>query len=87
MQLIDYIGLIGSCTIGLSFIPQTYKIIKNKDISSISLTFIIINILSSFLMIIYGLYFIIIPMIIANSSVFINNLIILFYYILLKSST
>jgi hypothetical protein len=42
--------------------------------------FIIINIVSSSMMCVYGIYYLIIPAIIANSSVCINNLIILFLY-------
>lgn len=79
MNIIDYIGLIGSSTIAISFIPQTYKILRSGETQSISMSFIIINIVSSSMMCVYGIYYLIIPAIIANSSVCINNLIILFF--------
>ena len=77
--IMNYFGLCGSILIGLSFIPQTYKIIKDKETTNISTTFIALNITSASLMTIYGIYFKIIPIIIANTSVITNCLIILFY--------
>lgn len=84
MDYIDILGLVGSTIIGISFIPQTYKIIKTHDIESLSLNFVIINILSSTLMIIYGVELNIIPIIIANLSVCLNNIIIMYYIIYIK---
>jgi uncharacterized protein with PQ loop repeat len=80
MRIIEIIGLIGSSIVAISFIPQTYKIMKDNDVQSISTSFVVVNMISSALMIIYGMHFMIIPMLIANISVFLNNLII-FYYI------
>jgi len=80
MQYINIIGLLGSSIIGISFIPQTYKIIKSNDIQSISLNFILINIISSGLMVWYGGELKIIPILISNISVCLNNIIILYYY-------
>lgn len=79
MKTIEIIGVLGSCIVAISFIPQTYKIIKNNDVHSISSSFIMINILSSSLLIYYGVYYFIIPMMIANLSVCFNNIIILYY--------
>lgn len=81
INFFELLGLIGSTLVGLSFIPQTYMVIKKKEVKNISLWFIMINIISSLLMIIYGIYFNVLPMIIANSSVFLNNLIIIYFFI------
>jgi uncharacterized protein with PQ loop repeat len=81
MNTVDYIGLIGSSTIAISFIPQTYKILHSGDVKSISTSFVIINIISSSMMCVYGIYYLIVPAIIANSSVCMNNIIILIYII------
>ena len=75
-KIIDIIGLLGSIMIGISLIPQTIKTIKDDD-KSISIPFVFITLISSILMIIFAIYYFIIPMLIANTSVFINTLIIL----------
>ena len=77
MNIIDLLGIIGGTCVGLSFIPQTYKTIKTKKVQDLSKIFICINILSSTLMLIYGIYRLVIPIIIANGSVFINNIVLL----------
>lgn len=72
-------GFIGSGMIGISFIPQTYKVLKNNDTKSISRKFVCVNIVSASLMTVYGYLLKIYPVIIANSSVLMNNLIILYF--------
>ena len=78
---VDILGILGSVLVGISFIPQTYLVIKKKEVKNISKWFILINIISSGLMIIYGIINLIIPMIIANSSVLLNNLIITYFFL------
>lgn len=76
-HIINILGLSGSIGVGLSLIPQTYKTINSNE-KSLSLPFIIITFISSTFMIIYAGYYLIIPMLIANLSVFINILLILY---------
>ncbi len=80
-SIINIIGLTGSILIGTSFIPQTYKTIKNNETKDISPLFMILNIISASLMCVYGGYYFIIPVIISNGSVVINCFIIIFYII------
>lgn len=80
-NIIDIIGLLGSILIGLTFIPQTYKTINSDEVKDISNLFLILNIASASLMVIYGAYYFIIPVIISNGSVLINCLIISIYLI------
>ena len=75
-EIMDLLGLIGSILVGICFIPQTYKTINSEEINDISLSFMILNIIASSLMCIYGGYYIILPIIIANGSVLINCIII-----------
>lgn len=81
----DYImnifGLLGSILVSVSFIPQTYKTINSDEIKDISSIFMSVNIISSALMCTYGLYYMIIPVMISNGSVLINCCIILYYVI------
>ena len=73
-------GILGSLGVGISLFPQTYKTWKDKDISSMSVTYIYITSISSILMVIYGTYFLVYPMIIANLSVFGNTCVLLVFY-------
>ena len=80
-SIINIVGLTGSILIGTSFVPQTYKTIKNNETKDISPSFMILNIISASLMCIYGGYYFIIPVIISNGSVVINCFIIMFYMV------
>lgn len=71
-EIIDIIGLTGSILVGVCFIPQTYKTINSNDIKDISKLFMMLNIISASLMVVYGSYYLILPIIIANGSVLIN---------------
>ena len=77
--IINNIGLSGSILLGLSFIPQTYKIIKEKQTKNISLIFLILSICSALLMTVYGVYYELVPIIVSNILVLINCAIIAFY--------
>tara|TARA_E500000178_G_C16688525_1_gene602606 strand:+ start:417 stop:683 length:267 start_codon:yes stop_codon:yes gene_type:complete len=72
IDIIDIIGLTGSVLVGICFIPQTYKIINSNEIKDISKLFMLLNIISASLMVVYGSYYLILPVIIANGSVLIN---------------
>ena len=80
MNPIDIIGILGSMGIAISLIPQTIKTIKTENIKDLSVRFILITMLSSIFQNIFAIHYHIIPMIIANASVFINTLIIFFLY-------
>lgn len=72
IDIVDIIGLTGSVLVGICFIPQTYKTINSNEIKDISKLFMLLNIISASLMVVYGSYYLILPVIIANGSVLIN---------------
>lgn len=74
----DYVGYCGSFLISINLIPQIYHIYKNKNVKSISIISYILNVFSAILMITYGLLIDKLPIIIANSMVFIFSIIMLF---------
>jgi uncharacterized protein with PQ loop repeat len=84
MNWIDIIGLFGSISIGLSFIPQTFKTIKTNTIKSTSFLMFFITSSASVCMIIYSVYYKILPMLIANLSVLTNSSIIMIAYLYKK---
>ena len=80
-NIIDIIGISGSLCIGLSFIPQTYHTIKTKKTEDLSKIFLGITMLGSSCVLLYGINYVIIPIIITNSMVCINTTILFFYTI------
>ena len=80
--IVDIIGTIGGIFVGISLIPQLYSVCKNKDkIKSISIYFILCILFASLTQLIYSIFYLIIPMIIANISVFLNSLILLYLFV------
>ena len=75
----EYIGYVGAFFISINLIPQIVHIYKIKNADSISVTSIILGIISSVLMLTYGLFIYKIPIIISNSTIFIFYCIILFF--------
>ena len=84
MNWVDIIGLFGSISIGLSFIPQTYKTLKTNTIKSTSFLMFFITSTASICMIIYSVYYKVLPMLIANVSVLTNSSIIMIAYLYKK---
>ena len=80
-HLINLFGILGSIGVAFSLFPQTYKVLKSSKIDNLSFWFIIITFISSILQLIYGIYYEIIPMIIANSCVLFNSIILLVFFI------
>jgi uncharacterized protein with PQ loop repeat len=78
-KTIKNIGLLGSIMVSIMFIPQTIHTIRTDKTKDLSKIFLFLSLISSLLMMIYGFYFIIIPVIIANISVFLNASVLLFY--------
>ena len=81
MKIIDIIGILGSILIGFSLIPQTFKSYTSNVVKSLSIFFLIITFLASLCMNIYAFYYKILPMIIANTLVFINTILLLIIYL------
>ena len=73
---VEIIGLLGSSIISIAFIPQTCLVIKSGKTKDISMIFVALNLTASSLMLYFGIYTRIVPIIISNTSVFINNMII-----------
>ena len=55
MNAIDLIGYSGGVILGIQLIPQILKIIKTRDSKSISIFYLILNIIGLLLMSIYGI--------------------------------
>jgi MtN3 and saliva related transmembrane protein len=80
-HIIEYIGLIGSIFSIISFMPQTYKVIKTKSVEDISIYFLISYILSCLCLGSYAIFYKLYPIILTNSCSLINCLIICYYFL------
>ena len=72
MFIIDIIGLIGSIGISIMLIPQIYKVYKTKETEALSYIFLFLGIISGGLMLTYGLYYNLIPVIVVNTCCMTN---------------
>ena len=80
MKLFELIGYIGCGSLCISFLPQTYKQLLNRNQSShkeLSFSFIGLILFASLCMSVYAYHMKTYPILIANSSVCLNNIIIL----------
>tara|TARA_B110000495_G_C22979950_1_gene575954 strand:+ start:163 stop:435 length:273 start_codon:yes stop_codon:yes gene_type:complete len=87
MKTINIIGLVGSGGIAIAFIPQTYKTITSDTLQSTSFLMIFLTFSSSLCMLVYSVYYTIVPMIIANTSVCINTLITMIAFLYKKHNS
>ena len=85
--VVDIIGLLGGICVGIAFIPQVIKTIKDKHADGVSGWFVMLAIFSSFSMITYSLYYWLPPVLFANGAVAINNIIISYYKIKRQCAT
>ena len=78
-RIMDGVGLVGSAFIAASFVPQTIKVVRTGHADGVSVWFMGIVMASSVMMISYGAYFQLVPVVVANVSVGINSSVVLFY--------
>tara|TARA_B110001469_G_scaffold98945_1_gene95802 strand:+ start:237 stop:536 length:300 start_codon:yes stop_codon:yes gene_type:complete len=74
----DYVGYIASILLCMILIPQLYHIFKVKKMDQISWYFILLNLLTSILFLIYGILIEAFPIVIANIILCIQNLMLIF---------
>ncbi len=67
-EIINYIGLVSSILITIMFVPQVIHVYRTNDTHAINYAFLFINFVASILGLIYSIYFIVVPMIVANTS-------------------
>ena len=66
--IINAIGLVSSILITVMFVPQVVHVYRTKDTHAIDYAFLYLNLLASAMGLVYSIYFIVIPMIVANTS-------------------
>jgi len=79
MDWIEVVGLIGSVLSSITFIQQVVLAWKTKSVGDLSLSMIVIVISSTLVWLVYGFGRGALPVIIANSIIFILSLVLLYF--------
>ncbi len=77
--VINVIGILGSVCIALSLFPQTCKTVQSNSMNEISIPFICVTMVGAGSQLSYGIYYKVIPMIIANICVLFNTVLLISY--------
>ena len=67
-KIIEGLGLVSAILIAIMFVPQVVHVHKSKDTNALDYKFLFLNMLASTLGLVYSIYFVILPMIVANTS-------------------
>ncbi|HQR92976.1 MAG: hypothetical protein B7Y15_08105 [Bacteroidetes bacterium 24-39-8] len=78
-QIIEWIGLFGAFLSSITFIPQVWLAWKTKSVGDLSLGMLLIVFTSVIVWLVYGIYLNLLPVIIANSIIFILSLLLLYF--------
>jgi len=78
-QIIERVGLFGAFLSSVTFIPQVWLAWKTKSVGDLSLGMLLIVFTSVLVWLVYGIYLKLLPVIIANSIIFILSLVLLYF--------
>ena len=67
MPIIEIIGLLAAFCTTAAFVPQVYKVYKNKSTTDISLTMYVVFLLGTMLWLAYGIHYNSLAIILANA--------------------
>ncbi len=78
-QIIEWVGLFGAFLSSVTFIPQVWLAWKTKSVGDLSLGMLLIVFTSVIVWLVYGIYLNLVPVIIANSVIFVLSLLLLYF--------
>ena len=79
MPWIEVVGLFGAFFSSITFIPQVWLAWKTKSVGDLSLGMLLIVFTSVLVWLVYGFYLQLLPVIIANSIIFLLSLLLLYF--------
>lgn len=79
MHWIEFFGYFGAFLTAITFMPQVWKAWQTKSVGDLSTNMLLIVVLSTIVWLVYGIYLMLIPVIIANSIVLILTLTLLYF--------
>lgn len=85
MTFIDIMGHLGSFLSSITFMPQVYKAWKSKRIGDLSIYTILIVLCSTIIWLVYGLGYMLWPVIICNAIICALSVLLLFFKLTFKN--
>jgi MtN3 and saliva related transmembrane protein len=79
MHWIEIVGLFGAFLSSITFIPQVWLAWKTKSVGDLSLGMLLIVFTSVIVWLVYGIYLNLLPVIIANSIIFLLSVLLLYF--------
>ena len=79
MDGVELIGHAGAFLTSVTFIPQVYKVWKTKSVNDLSLTMLFIILTSTMVWLVYAFALMLMPVILANSIVFILDVFLIYF--------
>jgi MtN3 and saliva related transmembrane protein len=79
MEWTEYMGHFGAFLTSVTFVPQVYKVWKTKSVNDLSITMMLIVVLSTMVWLTYAFALHLLPVIIANSIVFVLSLMLIYF--------
>lgn len=79
MHWIEYVGLFGAFLSSITFIPQVIQAYKTKSVADLSWGMLWIVFTSVIVWLVYGVYLMLVPVIIANSIILILCIMLLYF--------
>lgn len=79
MPWVEYVGLFGAFLSSITFIPQVWQAWKTKSVGDLSLGMLLIVFTSVIVWLVYGFYLNLLPVIIANSIIFLLSILLLYF--------
>ena len=68
MHWIEFFGYFGAFLTAITFMPQVLKAWQTKSVGDLSTNMLLIVVLSTIVWLVYGIYLVLIPVIIANNT-------------------
>ena len=81
-MLIQIIGYVAAVSLTMTLLPQLIQSYKTKEVNDISIAFIVMNLCTSLLFLVYGILLKQIPIILANCILILQNIILLSFKII-----
>jgi MtN3 and saliva related transmembrane protein len=81
MDWVAFVGLAGSFLSSITFVPQVYKVWKNKRAGDLSIYTILIVTSSTLIWLVYGVFHqpFLLPVVICNGFIFLLSLLLLYF--------
>nr|QFG73920.1 MAG: hypothetical protein [Megaviridae environmental sample] len=78
----ELFGYIGCVFLSMLMIPQVYTTLKCRDVSSLSIGFLCLQVISSIFMLMYGIVgdYVKYPVVISNGMILLNTIILIICY-------